>query len=491
MGSLLGGKQKAVSSNPAWLDKAGEDLYNIAKSFVFNPTKPTTTSGSQPSSPAVSAQPGGSTLFPTGPVYYDPKTMRPVTNPVAGQQYLSGGKLTTYSPAGTGGIQAGTVNDASFENIRGLPMYQGQRYADLDPSFQRAEDYASAYAGANKGFRQARDYLGQSTARYGTAYDQRDVDTSTFGQEDLDRFLNPYIKAALETTSDEMARVAQQDRLRQNAGMVSKGAFGGSRQAIEDAELTRNLLDRTGSMFKQGMSEGYDRALSNYMQEAARKLQAGQFNESQRLQGFNSNRDQFNQEQNRLQSAAAGLGNLASIESNIASQDVERLLRTGAAKQTQKQNLLDFAYQQFLEQRDWPYQQLERLSGIVSGSPSKGAITMVDKPNPLAQIAGVGLSLATGGMGGSAAAAGGGSFNAAAAANGLPWSDEQLKEDITPVGRKNGFTVVEFRYLGGSNRYRGVLAQEVQEKMPEAVAERDGYLSVDYDKIGIPFERVA
>jgi hypothetical protein len=65
-----------------------------------------------------------------------------------------------------------------------------------------------------------------------------------------------------------------------------------------------------------------------------------------------------------------------------------------------------------------------------------------------------------------------------------------LKGAIVPIARlDNGIGLYRFRYRGGNGTvYVGVMAQEVQAIMPEAVARgRDGYLRVDYDRVGAPF----
>jgi len=61
---------------------------------------------------------------------------------------------------------------------------------------------------------------------------------------------------------------------------------------------------------------------------------------------------------------------------------------------------------------------------------------------------------------------------------------------VEKVGEENGFNIYEFNYKGKPERYRGVMAQEVQKIMPEAVTEKDGFLAVFYDKIGIEFKQV-
>ena len=69
-------------------------------------------------------------------------------------------------------------------------------------------------------------------------------------------------------------------------------------------------------------------------------------------------------------------------------------------------------------------------------------------------------------------------------------SDIRLKEDIVPLGRLgNGIGLYRFRYKGADHTvYVGVMAQEVQNIVPRAVSrDRDGFLRVDYDRIGVEF----
>ncbi|MGC1562958.1 MAG: tail fiber domain-containing protein, partial [Bradyrhizobium sp.] len=69
-------------------------------------------------------------------------------------------------------------------------------------------------------------------------------------------------------------------------------------------------------------------------------------------------------------------------------------------------------------------------------------------------------------------------------------SDARLKHDIVFLDRlDNGIGLYRFVYDGDDKAFVGVLAQEVQSVMPEAVRRaRDGYLRVSYDKLGLKFE---
>ena len=69
-------------------------------------------------------------------------------------------------------------------------------------------------------------------------------------------------------------------------------------------------------------------------------------------------------------------------------------------------------------------------------------------------------------------------------------SDMMLKHDISLLGHlDNGLGFYRFSYLGSDKVYVGVMAQEVQAVVPEAVVRgRDGYLRVFYDQLGLELQ---
>ena len=71
-------------------------------------------------------------------------------------------------------------------------------------------------------------------------------------------------------------------------------------------------------------------------------------------------------------------------------------------------------------------------------------------------------------------------------------SDIRLKENIIKVGNSpSGINIYEWNYKGNTQRYRGVMAQEILERHPEAVAlQPDGYMRVYYGKIDVKMEMV-
>ena len=76
---------------------------------------------------------------------------------------------------------------------------------------------------------------------------------------------------------------------------------------------------------------------------------------------------------------------------------------------------------------------------------------------------------------------------------GLPGvSDRRLKENIELVGTSDsGINIYEFNFINSEDRYRGVMAQELLETMPDAVIVENGYYKVFYDKIDVNFDKIS
>jgi Chaperone of endosialidase len=72
-----------------------------------------------------------------------------------------------------------------------------------------------------------------------------------------------------------------------------------------------------------------------------------------------------------------------------------------------------------------------------------------------------------------------------------PTSDVRLKTDIEQVGTTvYGLPLYRFRYRNGTERFEGVMAQDVLRVMPDAVTvDEDGYYRVKYAQLGIRMTR--
>ena len=119
---------------------------------------------------------------------------------------------------------------------------------------------------------------------------------------------------------------------------------------------------------------------------------------------------------------------------------------------------------------------------------NRGANDFARPKGPSVKRGGGGPSFSGGG--GGRRVGGGGGGRGGGRGGGGRRSDIELKEDVTPLMRlDNGLELYRFRYKGSDpTLYVGVMAQEVQKIDPSAVSrDRDGYLLVDYDRLGLKF----
>jgi hypothetical protein len=106
-----------------------------------------------------------------------------------------------------------------------------------------------------------------------------------------------------------------------------------------------------------------------------------------------------------------------------------------------------------------------------------------------ASYASAGISRGSVSAGGGFRGGGGGGGGFRGGGGGGRRSDLALKHDVVQLGYLvNGLGYYRFSYLRSNKAYVGVIAQEVQSVMPEAVTRgTDGYLRVNYHKLGIKF----
>jgi hypothetical protein len=237
--------------------------------------------------------------------------------------------------------------------------------------------------------------------------------TQPIGQQQISQYMNPFMNVALQGQLDEMNRQAQIQGQGLQAQAVKAGAFGGTREGIQRAELGRNLAQTQNQAIANAMQQGYGQALSTAQQQQQAQmagynqlgnigqgigsLAAQQFGVgSQLAQGLGS----LGMQQAGLGSQSAALGQAAQ---GMGQQDVNFLFNLGSTQQKQQQAELDAQRQNQLQQNMQPYQQLGFLSDIYKGAPSTqmGVTTSSQAtPSPFQQIAG----LATGVLSTAAAA---------------------------------------------------------------------------------------
>jgi hypothetical protein len=105
--------------------------------------------------------------------------------------------------------------------------------------------------------------------------------TSTFDQAQLQSYMNPYLESSLKPQLEEARRQSQLTQQQNAARMAQAGAYGGSRQAILDAENQRNLGTNLANITGQGYNTAYGNATNQFNADQTRKMQEAQFGAQQ------------------------------------------------------------------------------------------------------------------------------------------------------------------------------------------------------------------
>lgn len=195
------------------------------------------------------------------------------------------------------------------------------------------------------------------------------------GPQAYQEFMSPYQQEVIDTSLAALQR--ERDIARQQIGTQAAqvGAFGGGRQAVQEAE------------FDVGT------ALGKAQLEAQLRAQALQQAQQQASQAF--------QQQQALSQQQQGLAQLAP---QLAQQQISGLQQLGLQQQAQSQAVLDAAAQAAREQAFEEQQRLgfvgQQLTGLIGGYPAQQTFqtTTAPPPSPLSQILGVGATAA--GIGG-------------------------------------------------------------------------------------------
>ena len=81
------------------------------------------------------------------------------------------------------------------------------------------------------------------------------------------QYMNPYLSAVLTPQLEELRRQSQITQMGTAGKLAQAGAFGGSRQAIMDAETQRNLLQEQNKAIGTGYANAYDKAMGQFNTE--------------------------------------------------------------------------------------------------------------------------------------------------------------------------------------------------------------------------------
>ena len=164
-------------------------------------------------------------------------------------------------------------------------------------------------------------------------------------------YMSPYMQNVVDIQKREAQRQADIATGQRGSQAVRAGAFGGSRQAIMEAEAQRNLAQQMGDIQARGSQAAYEQAAAQFQADQARRMQASQLGLQSALQ------------------SAQQLGQLGQLQFGQAKDIVGLQAAAGAERQALQQKKLEQDYQDFLRQKQYPYQQAAYLMEMLRGMP--------------------------------------------------------------------------------------------------------------------------
>lgn len=117
------------------------------------------------------------------------------------------------------------------------------------------------------------------------AYQAGKFDTGLGPVGSVQSYMSPYMTGVTDIAGREARRQADISRQAEQARLAQAGAYGGSRQAIMEAERQRNLGTQLEDITTKGLQSAYDRALQQRFQEAGLGLEAQRAGEASRQFG--------------------------------------------------------------------------------------------------------------------------------------------------------------------------------------------------------------
>lgn len=228
-------------------------------------------------------------------------------------------------------------------------------------------------------------------------------------------YMNPYQQQVTQNALGEMRRQATIAGQGQAAQAVSAGAFGGTREGVQRAEMERNVQDQMQQRIMQDYAQNYGQAQQASMQgfeaQQQRQLAGGQAlgqagtQMGQIGQGIGALAAQQGgldlQKASTLGQLGEGMGQLGTqygalgqANQQLGAADTNLLMGLGTIEQQNQQAQLDAMRATATQEAMAPYQQLGFVSDIYRGAPTtQMALTSQSAPSasPLQTATGLGI----------------------------------------------------------------------------------------------------
>lgn len=280
-----------------------------------------------------------------------------------------------------------------LESIRPYEPYQDARIADFSGAQQGAQQGILDLQ-SPAGMQAGQDLLNQAgtnvsnmgpydPTQFSSNFQARQVDPGTFDSAAAAQYMSPYMQNVVDIQNREALRAGDIQRNKIGFDAGTAGAFGGDRHGMVEAELDRNLMQQMSDNQLKGLEASYGDAQQMFGQDRAARMQA-----LDQQQGYELSQGQMEMSAQQAQEAAKQFGatyeqqqqtlmaNIGQSQASIAEAqqalDMARLEAqnaVGAEQQALAQQVLDRAYEDFLNQRDNERQNLAFYNALLRGIP--------------------------------------------------------------------------------------------------------------------------
>jgi hypothetical protein len=273
---------------------------------------------------------------------------------------------------GPGGEITNTAQEQAQAAVAGFSPMQQQAFrqtANLQVPGQYGVGSQFVGAGGMGAANLATQAAGVGQGYYGLA-------TNPYAQQ---AFMSPYMQNVVDVQKQEAIRDYGKTLPGMQAQAVRQGAFGGSRQAIEQAEARRNLGTQLGQIQAQGSQRAFEQG-----------QQAQQFGANLGLQGFGT----ALQGTGQLMGAGKSLADIGGAQFQAQQGIIGLQSQAGAQQQALEQQRVNQAIQNYALQQQYPQLQLSTMSSLLRGLPLQQATTQQYQapPSAISQIGGLGTA---------------------------------------------------------------------------------------------------
>jgi hypothetical protein len=318
----------------------------------------------------------------------------------------------------------GTTSYSSFKPYQPYSTNPSDYFAAFSPMQQQAQSTVANLQNPNQ-YNQAIGVTGQDIMKSGMVGNRMGQAGNQYAQQATDpnsiaAYMNPYLQQSLAPQLQLLGQQTGMQTAGEQAAATSKGAFGGSREA-----LANSLQQQQGNLAaQQAIGQGYNQAFGNAQQ-------AQQFGANLGLQGQQAQLGAINQQMTGANQLAGLGGQQLASQENIAN-----LQNQLGAQQTQaQQNIINQAVQNYATAQQYPFMQLGVMNAMLRGLPTQQTSTTMYQapPSTVSQLGGLGLA-GLGGLGMYNAATGskrGGKVKAMATGGAVPMTmmnDQQLQQ---------------------------------------------------------------